>query len=380
MTKTLIVYTPSSSELTEQLGALRCAVQIARALGAQLVLPRWRSGPAWVASDDDVVDAAALATLVPLVSEQAARARCAAVEADQVRCASLGAGGLITGEGLDDLHACLEARGLGLPVLLAARAADVAVEAPMRSAAEIRRLLGEGPEGGVLLLPSLAAHVVSASATALSPSANHTLCRALCTPSPRLQQRAQAGQPGHTPLERTLAVWVGSRAGCAMASDGADEAALAAAAAALVRARELAGVAVVAAGDEAGGAAACVLRLLQQQAGVAAWRSAVPEEEEQPEQEQEQAATRAAEEGGEGAGAARARLHARRCAHWACVQAGVLLVAAQDAQGGWLVRARQALGAARWLNGPSALLEDTAPCASLDHLLKAWAAPTCPGA
>ena len=52
----------------------------------------------------------------------------------------------------------------------------------------------------------------------------------------------------------------------------------------------------------------------------------------------------------------------------------------QDAQGGWLVRARQALGTARWLNGPSALLEDTAPRASLEHLLKAWAAPTRPGA
>ena len=64
----LLLFSPASSELTEQLGSLRCAVFIARALGAELLLPRWRCGQAWVASD--VADATSLATLVPLVSGQ----------------------------------------------------------------------------------------------------------------------------------------------------------------------------------------------------------------------------------------------------------------------------------------------------------------------
>ena len=72
----LVVYCASGDSLIEQLGALRCAVCIARALGAELVIPRWKCGLYWLASEH-VIDAAPLAALVPLVSEQDAQARCA---------------------------------------------------------------------------------------------------------------------------------------------------------------------------------------------------------------------------------------------------------------------------------------------------------------
>ena len=79
------------------------------------------------------------------------------------------------------------------------------------SSSEIRQLLGAALGGGarldevrVLLLPSLAAGLVSASATALPPADSHSLCRALATPSGELQRRAVASQPDGTPLERTL--------------------------------------------------------------------------------------------------------------------------------------------------------------------------------
>lgn len=71
----LVVYCASGDSLIEQLGALRCAVCIARALGAELVIPRWKCGLYWLASEH-VIDAAPLAALVPLVSEQDAQARC----------------------------------------------------------------------------------------------------------------------------------------------------------------------------------------------------------------------------------------------------------------------------------------------------------------
>jgi hypothetical protein len=73
----LVVYCASGDSLTEQLGALRCAVCIARALGAELVLPRWKCGPFWLSSKH-VIDVGPLAELVPLVSEHDAQARCTA--------------------------------------------------------------------------------------------------------------------------------------------------------------------------------------------------------------------------------------------------------------------------------------------------------------
>ena len=77
-TSMLVVHCASAGDsLSEQLGALRCAVCIARALGAELVLPRWKCGPFWLSSKH-VIDVAPLAALVPLVSEHEAQARCTA--------------------------------------------------------------------------------------------------------------------------------------------------------------------------------------------------------------------------------------------------------------------------------------------------------------
>ena len=73
----LVLHCASGDSLSEQLGALRCAVCIVRALGAELVLPRWKCGPFWLRSNH-LIDVVPLAALVPLVSEQDAQARCAA--------------------------------------------------------------------------------------------------------------------------------------------------------------------------------------------------------------------------------------------------------------------------------------------------------------
>ena len=71
----LVVHSAAGDSLSEQLGALRSAVCIARALGAELVLPRWKCGPFWLSSKH-VIDLAPVAALVPLVSEYDAQARC----------------------------------------------------------------------------------------------------------------------------------------------------------------------------------------------------------------------------------------------------------------------------------------------------------------
>ena len=71
----LVVHSAAGESLSEQLGALRSAVCIARALGAELVLPRWKCGPFWLSSKH-VIDLAPVAALVPLVSESDAQARC----------------------------------------------------------------------------------------------------------------------------------------------------------------------------------------------------------------------------------------------------------------------------------------------------------------
>ena len=74
----LVVHCASAGDsLSEQLGALRSAVCIARALGAELVLPRWKCGPFWLSSKH-VIDVVPLAALVPLVSEHEAQTRCTA--------------------------------------------------------------------------------------------------------------------------------------------------------------------------------------------------------------------------------------------------------------------------------------------------------------
>ena len=65
----LVIHSPPLAGLGEQLASLRCAVAIARALGAELLLPRWWVGaPPWAACNE-VVDSAALSKLVPLVSD-----------------------------------------------------------------------------------------------------------------------------------------------------------------------------------------------------------------------------------------------------------------------------------------------------------------------
>ena len=69
----LVVHSAAGDSLSEQLGALRSAVCIARALGAELVLPRWKCGPFWLSSKH-VIDLAPVAALVPLVSESDAQA------------------------------------------------------------------------------------------------------------------------------------------------------------------------------------------------------------------------------------------------------------------------------------------------------------------
>ena len=127
------------------------------------------------------------------------------------------------------------------------------------SSSEIRQLLGTTlgahtrlADVRVLLLPSLAASLVSASATALPPTENHALCRALATPSVALQQRGAAEQrelpaahpaphpTAHPPLEHVLVV---SMPGTTRWRGGPEATeSLAAAAAALVQARELQGV------------------------------------------------------------------------------------------------------------------------------------------
>ena len=238
------------------------------------------------------------------------------------------------------------------------------------SSSEIRQLLSAALGGGiqlgevrVLLLPSLAAGLISASATALPPADSHSLCRALATPSVELQIRGAASQPGDTPLERTLVVclagWPGpTQPGPDLVSPDAIEA-LAAAVVALVLARELQGVALVTAAEvaakeeaeervEEGGAAWQVEQLaalLSERVTVPIWRPRLllGDEVAQPAEAAEAAeVVEGAEEVEEAV--ARGRLHSQLCARWLCMQAGLLLVTAQQAEGWWLVRARQALG------------------------------------
>eukprot|EP00964_Phaeocystis_antarctica_P109524 scaffold73971_cov64-Phaeocystis_antarctica.AAC.4 len=385
----LLVYASSGDSLTEQLGALRCAVCIARALGAELVLPRWKCGPFWLSSKH-VIDVAPLAALVPLVSEHDAQARCTArtashstalapplmsthtvrcriAAADTVHCVRLGPR---EAAATADFGAYLAALGLATPALLASSQTVAPVDAPLRSSSEIRQLLGAALGGGiqlsevrVLLLPSLAAGLISTSATALPPADSHSLCRALATPSVELQIRGAASQPGDTPLERTLVVclagWPGpTQPGPDLVSPDAVET-LAAAVVALVLARELQGVALVTAAEvaakeeaeervEEGGAAWQVEQLaalLSERVTVPIWRPRLllGDEVAQPAEAAEAAeVVEGAEEVEEAV--ARGRLHSQLCARWLCMQAGLLLVTAQQAEGWWLVRARQALG------------------------------------
>ena len=419
----LLVYWASSGDsLTEQLGALRCAVCIARALGAELVLPRWKCGPFWLSSKH-VINVAPLAALVPLVSEHDAQARCTArtashstalapplmsthtvrcriAAADTVHCVRLGAS--CEAAATADFRAYLAALGLATPALLASSATVAAVDAPLRcactrptcvctacalrvptacalhalhvhcnhaarrsSSSEIRQLLSAALGGGiqlgevrVLLLPSLAAGLISASATALPPADSHSLCRALATPSVELQIRGAASQPSDTPLERTLVVCLPTQPDPDLVSPDAVET-LAAAVVALVLARELQGVALVTAAEvaakeeaeervEEGGAAWQVEQLaalLSERVTVPIWRPRLllGDEVAQPAEEAEAAeVVEGAEEVEEAV--ARGRLHSQLCARWLCMQAGLLLVTAQQAEGWWLVRARQALG------------------------------------
>lgn len=70
MTIMLVIASPEDASLAEQLGSVRCAVGIARALGATLLLPRCWCG-SWVAAEEGI-DTAALSSLIPLVSESEA--------------------------------------------------------------------------------------------------------------------------------------------------------------------------------------------------------------------------------------------------------------------------------------------------------------------
>merc|ERR1740139_29379 len=161
----LVVHCASGDSLTEQLGALRCAVCIARALGAELMLPRWKCGPFWLASEQ-VIDVGPLAALVPVVGEQEAQARCRIAAADTVHCVRLGTS--CEAAATADFEAYLAALGLATPALLASSPSAAAVDAPIRSSSEIRQLLGTTlgahtrlADVRVLLLPSLAASLVS---------------------------------------------------------------------------------------------------------------------------------------------------------------------------------------------------------------------------
>ena len=70
----LVIFSPEGVLLSEQLGSLRCAVGIARALGAKLLLPSCWCG-SWIALEE-AIDAATLASLVPLVTESRAQEWC----------------------------------------------------------------------------------------------------------------------------------------------------------------------------------------------------------------------------------------------------------------------------------------------------------------
>ena len=218
-----------------------------------------------------------------------ATVRCRIAAADTVHCVRLGTS--CEAAATADFEAYLAALGLATPALLASSPSAAAVDAPIRfvrtacalrahcvrtactlcahcvdptytyssSSSEIRQLLGTTlgahtrlADVRVLLLPSLAASLVSASATALPPTENHALCRALATPSVALQQRGAAEQrelpaahpaphpTAHPPLEHVLVV---SMPGTTRWRGGPEATeSLAAAAAALVQARELQGV------------------------------------------------------------------------------------------------------------------------------------------
>ncbi|KAL1503174.1 hypothetical protein AB1Y20_011233 [Prymnesium parvum] len=177
----VLLYAPPQAAISEQLRSLRCAVHIARALGASLVLPPWYASGAYTPLAE-AVDVEALRTLVPLLLAPPAAAWRGEVWRVHIHTASSP-----PPPPPPDEYFSAAARGAAASISAAVR-----LRRPWRSAAEIRRALRDAgcdlARRGLLLLPHLPADAASASCSALHAAGRAVCARALATPSARLQR------------------------------------------------------------------------------------------------------------------------------------------------------------------------------------------------
>ena len=183
----------SPSDDTDFIACVRSAVGIARALGLALVLPRWRSqSGAWLPLES-LIDSSALASLVQVVTESAARSRSTSLARDDLRvirvCSHDSDDSEDAGEVQQRLVQYLTTIGLSLPFELPV-ASLTNLAKPLRTRAECAACFGE-TRPAMLVLPALrGTHTLSASATVLSVDQRSTLDRALATPSLAVQALA----------------------------------------------------------------------------------------------------------------------------------------------------------------------------------------------
>ena len=183
----------SPSDDTDFIACVRSAVGIARALGLALVLPRWRSqSGAWLPLES-LIDSSALASLVQVLTESAARSRSMSLARDDLRvirvCSHDSDDSEDAGEVQQRLVQYLTTIGLSLPFELPV-ASLTNLAKPLRTRAECAACFGE-TRPAMLVLPALrGTHTLSASATVLSVDQRSTLDRALATPSLAVQALA----------------------------------------------------------------------------------------------------------------------------------------------------------------------------------------------
>ena len=185
---------PLRGDLDGALATLRAAAGIARALSASLVLPRWRTpSGAWMAMSEGLVDVAALAAVVPLLSEAEARTRTATLPQEDVRIVEVRPtdSTLMAGTHLDMTALEEYLRASGLSILLPGQSpAVLELDAPMRCRADVVAHLGGA---AVLVLPALpGTAALSASASVWNAPMRRKLDRALATPALAVRHLAGA--------------------------------------------------------------------------------------------------------------------------------------------------------------------------------------------